>query len=179
MKRIFLLLFICILIAQTTWAARAKVKNLAREPYVSALVVDADTGEILFEDQAAAMVYPASVLKLMVLLVVLERVEQGALALDDMVQVTKEAARMGGSQVYLDPKEQFSVEDLLYALAVQSANDASVALATHVSTPMEGKSVMSVWIVMPCSNQRSCSSISDCSSVEAGYFTTFSSTSER
>ena len=119
MKRIFLLLFICILIAQTTWAARAKVKNLAREPYVSALVVDADTGEILFEDQAATMVYPASVLKLMVLLVVLERVEQGALALDDMVQVTKEAARMGGSQVYRDLKEQFSVEDLLYAMAVQ------------------------------------------------------------
>lgn len=133
MKRIFLLLLICILVAQTTWAARAKVKELARDPYVSALVVDADTGENLFDDQAGTMVYPASVLKLMVLLLVLERVEQGTLALDDMVQVTKEAARMGGSQVYLDPKEQFSVEDLLYALAVQSANDASVALATHVS----------------------------------------------
>ncbi len=63
----------------------------------------------------------------------LEYVEQGRLRLGDMVQVTKEAARMGGSQVYLDSKEQFSVEDLLYALMVLSANDAAVALATHVA----------------------------------------------
>ncbi len=118
---------------QAAWAARAKIDDLARDPYASALVLDADTGEILFEDHAETSVYPASVLKLMVLLVLLERIEQGALGLDEMVQVTKEAAGMGGSQVYLDPKEQFSVEDLIYALTVQSANDASVALATHVA----------------------------------------------
>ena len=55
-----------------------------------------------------------------------------------MVQVTREAAKTGGSQVYLDPKEQFPVEDLLYALMVQSANDAAVALATHVAGSKEG-----------------------------------------
>jgi D-alanyl-D-alanine carboxypeptidase (penicillin-binding protein 5/6) len=55
-----------------------------------------------------------------------------------MVNVTKEAAKTGGSQVYLDPKEQFPLEDLIYALAVQSANDAAVALAVHIAGSKEG-----------------------------------------
>ncbi|MGB3225770.1 MAG: D-alanyl-D-alanine carboxypeptidase family protein [Desulforhopalus sp.] len=111
--------------------------NIARDPYMSALVLDAESGKVLFDDNAAATVYPASVLKMMDMLVILELIEQGKLRLDEMVQVTKEAARMGGSQVYLDPKEQFTVEDLLYALAVQSANDAAVALAVHVAGSTE------------------------------------------
>ncbi len=133
MKRICLFLILFILCSQNIWAARAKVDDLARDPYVSALVIDADTNQILFEDNASALVYPASVLKLMDLLVILEYIEQGKAKLDQMVQVTKEASQMGGSQVYLDPNEQFSVEDLIYALAVQSANDAAVALATHLA----------------------------------------------
>lgn len=134
MKRIFLLLFTCLLItSQSAWAARTKLDTLAGDPYMSALVVDAETGKILFDDNSEAVVYPASVLKLMSLLIILEYIERGTLRLDDMVQVTREAAQMGGSQVYLDPKEQFSVEDLLYALTVQSANDAAVALATRVA----------------------------------------------
>jgi D-alanyl-D-alanine carboxypeptidase (penicillin-binding protein 5/6) len=100
-------------------------------------VVDADSGETLFADHAEALIYPASVLKMMVLLVILEKIEAGTLNPGDMVQVTKEAAQMGGSQVYLDPAEQFSVEDLLYALMVQSANDAAVALAIHVAGSKE------------------------------------------
>lgn len=141
MKRISLLSFIAILCAMSstsTWAARAKVDDMAKDPYVSALVVDADSGKVLFEDHAATVVYPASVLKLMDLLVILEQIEQGRVKLDEMVQITKEAAQMGGSQVYLDPKEQFPVKDLIYALAVQSANDAAVALATHVAGSVEG-----------------------------------------
>lgn len=133
MKRIAIVLFACLLVAQISWAARAKLNVLSKDPYVSALVLDADTGETLFEEHGGTVIYPASVLKLMGLLIILERIEQGTLRLDEMVQVTKEAAQMGGSQVFLDPKEQFSVEDLLYALIVQSANDAAVALATHVA----------------------------------------------
>jgi len=138
MKRISLLLFFFILCTQAAWAARAKVVDIAQDPYTSALLIDADSGKILFEDHAGTVVYPASVLKMMDLLVIIELVEQGKVRLDEMVQVTAEAAKMGGSQVYLDPKEQFSVEDLLYALAVQSANDAAVALATHVAGSTEG-----------------------------------------
>lgn len=138
MKRIALLLFLGILCTQSAWAARAKVDDIAQDPYRSALVVDAETGKVLFEDHADTVVYPASVLKIMDLLVVLEQVEQGKVKLDEMVQVTPEASKMGGSQIYLDPKEQFMVQDLLYALAVQSANDAAVALAIHVAGSIEG-----------------------------------------
>ncbi|MCL2341214.1 MAG: D-alanyl-D-alanine carboxypeptidase, partial [Proteobacteria bacterium] len=119
-------------------AARAPVKSLAQEPYASALLIEADSGKVLFEANADAQMYPASVLKLMNLYVILQRIEQGALKLDEMVQVTVEAAKTGGSQVYLDPKEQFPVEDLLYALMVQSANDAAVALATHIAGSKDG-----------------------------------------
>jgi D-alanyl-D-alanine carboxypeptidase (penicillin-binding protein 5/6) len=137
MKQFIVTLFIVFLAGQMAWAGRAPVKNIGTDPYASAILLNADTGEILFAENADAPVYPASVLKLMVLFVVLERVEQGTLQLSDMVKITKEAFKMGGSQVYLDPKEQFPVEELLYALMVQSANDAAVALATHVAGSKE------------------------------------------
>ena len=139
MKRIALLFVVLMLIGQTSWAAgRAKVEDIARDPYASALVMDAETGEVLFAENPDAAVYPASVVKLMNLLVILERIEQGKNTLAEMVPVTVEAAKTGGSQVYLDPKETFSIEDLLYALAVQSANDAAVALAVHIAGSKEG-----------------------------------------
>ncbi len=138
MKGIIFSLIVMVAGMQNSWAARAPIDSIVGDPYVSALVVEADSGKILFEDHADAAIYPASVLKLMVLLVVLERVEQEALSLDEMVQITPEASRMGGSQVYLDPKESFTVDDLLYALMIQSANDAAVALAVHVSGSVQG-----------------------------------------
>ena len=137
MKQIIFSLLFFILVSQMAWAVRSPVQTIAETPYKSALVLNADTGETLFADNADTLVYPASVLKLMVLLVTLERIEQGTLNLDDMVQVTVEAYKMGGSQVYLDPKEQFPVGELLYALMVQSANDAAVALATHIAGSKE------------------------------------------
>lgn len=138
MKRLFLFFLLFTLLPHPLLAARAKINAIAKEPYISALVIDADSGKTLISENADTVVYPASVLKLMDLLVILEQIEQNRLQLDEMVQVTKEAAQMGGSQVYLDPKEQFSVEDLLYALMVQSANDAAVALATHVAGSKAG-----------------------------------------
>ncbi len=137
MKPAFFFLLVFMFISQPSWAARAKIDTISRDPYLSALVIDADSGATLFEDHADTIIYPASVLKLMVLLVILERIEQKTLGLEEMVQVSKEAAQMGGSQVYLDPKEQFSVENLLYALMVQSANDAAVALAIHAAGSTE------------------------------------------
>lgn len=138
MQRFVLCLLILLLTAAPVWAARNPIPPINKSPYVSALVVDADTGNVLFEDNADARVYPASVLKLMVLYVLLDRLDQGLLKLDEMVPVTVEAYKTGGSQVYLDPKEQFTVEELLYALMVQSANDAAVALASHVAGSKEG-----------------------------------------
>jgi serine-type D-Ala-D-Ala carboxypeptidase (penicillin-binding protein 5/6) len=136
-KLFFITTLSFLLISQVLWAGRAPLKTVASEPYASAIVLDADSGKTLFSRNADASVYPASTLKLMVLLVILDRIEQGLLTLDEVVPVTVEAYKMGGSQVYLDPKEQFPVEELLYALMIQSANDAAVALASHVAGTKE------------------------------------------
>ena len=137
MKQFMVSFLVVILAGQIAWAGRTPIQTIAKDPYASALLLNADTGETLFADNADALVYPASALKLMTLLIILERIEQGTMQLDDTVQVTVEAYKMGGSQVYLDPKEQFPVEELLYALIVQSANDAAVALATHAAGSKE------------------------------------------
>ena len=107
--------------------------TIARNPYVGAIVVDASTGRVLFEDRADAKGYPASVQKLMDLLIILDKLKQGQLSLQDPVPVSAKAAKTGGSQVWLAEKESFSVEEMLYALMVQSANDAAVALAEKVA----------------------------------------------
>ena len=109
-----------------------------RDPYNGAIVVDASDGRVLFEDGADRPGYPASMLKLMGLFVILDRVEAGTLRLDETVPVTKEAFDMGGSQVWLDPRETFPLEELVYAMMVQSANDAAMALAQHVGGSREG-----------------------------------------
>src|SRR5215468_5260136 len=106
---------------------------IAKNPYLGAIVVDAATGKVLFEDHADAKGYPASVQKLMDLLIILERIEQGKLSLQDSVPVSVKASKTGGSQVWLAPNETFSVDEMLYALMVQSANDAAVALAEKVA----------------------------------------------
>ena len=113
-------------------------QGIPRDPYNGAIVVDATTGDVLFEDGADRPGYPASMLKLMTLFVVLDRVEAGYLRLDEVIPVTKEAMRMGGSQVWLDPRESFPVDELLYALIIQSANDAAALLAQYVGGSMEG-----------------------------------------
>ncbi|MEO8427340.1 MAG: D-alanyl-D-alanine carboxypeptidase family protein [Verrucomicrobiota bacterium] len=114
-------------------AAKAKAKGVvSRDPYLGAIIVDASTGKVLFEDHADAKGYPASILKLMDLLIILEKIEQRQLSLQDQVPVSAKAAKTGGSQVWLAEKETFTLEEMLYALMVQSANDAAVALAEKV-----------------------------------------------
>lgn len=109
--------------------------NLVGDPFQSAIVVDAGTGKILFERRSTAYAYPASITKLMTLLLVLEHIQSGQTHLTDKVAITKEACGVGGSQAYLDMREsgEFTVDDLLYALMVHSANDAAAALAIHVA----------------------------------------------
>jgi D-alanyl-D-alanine carboxypeptidase (penicillin-binding protein 5/6) len=113
-------------------SGRASLPLRSADPYLGAMVVDAATGQSLFERGADQAGFPASVIKLMDMLVLLDRIQAGQLNLTDTVTVTADAARVGGSQVYLAERETFSVEDLLYALMIQSANDAATALALHV-----------------------------------------------
>lgn len=119
-------------------AGRAAIPERKKSPYLGAIVVDAFSGRVLAEESADEPGYPASVLKIMDLMVILDRVQAGSVKLGDSVQITRDVAGIGGSQVWLDPREKFSVEDLLYALMVQSANDAAVALAIHVGGSKEG-----------------------------------------
>src|SRR5687767_12808536 len=90
--------------------------------YKGAIVLDAATGNVMFEDRADYVGPPASVTKLMTFLLVHDRLQRGDLTLQTPVIVTAEAAKTGGSQVYLADKEVFPIEELLYALMIASAN---------------------------------------------------------
>lgn len=99
----------------------------------AAVLMEKETGTVLYEQSAHDKMEPASVTKIMTLLLVMEAIDNGSLSADDMVTVSAYAASMGGSQVYLKEGEQMTVHDLLKAVAVASGNDASVALAEHLA----------------------------------------------
>ena len=101
----------------------------ARPAYVGAIVVDADSGQVLFEDRADTVSPPASMTKLMTFAVVHDRIAAGVLRLDTPVTVTAEDSRIGGTQVWLKQGETFPVEELIYAMLIQSGNDTAHALA--------------------------------------------------
>ena len=128
---LWLISTLVLLLLFCSFSTAAALATISKSPYSGAIVIDAATGKVLFEDHADTKGYPASVTKLMVLLVILDAVESHHLKLDEPVTVTAEAARIGGSQVYLKEDEVFPVDELLYALVVESANDAATALAIH------------------------------------------------
>ena len=96
------------------------------------LLMELETGTILYEENAHEQLEPASVTKVMTMLLVTEAIDSGTLSLDDMVTTSAYAASMGGSQVFLEEGEQMTVNDMLKAVAVASGNDAAVALAEHL-----------------------------------------------
>lgn len=98
----------------------------------SAVLMDAHTGTVLYAKNASDALPPASVTKVMTLLLIMEAIDAGNLSLQDKVSVSEYAASMGGSQVYLEPFEEMIVEDLLKSVVIASANDAAVALAEKV-----------------------------------------------
>ena len=99
----------------------------------SCILMDGKTGTVLYEYNADEALPPASVTKVMTMLLVFEALEEGTLALDEMIRVSETAASMGGSQIFLAAGEEMSVDDLLKGLIVSSANDAAVALAEAIS----------------------------------------------
>ena len=100
-------------------------------PY--AILVEPTTGTVIFEKNADERVAPASVTKIMSLLLIMEALERGEIQLDDQVACSEHASSMGGSQIWLEVGEVMSVDDLLKAVAVGSANDATVALAEFLA----------------------------------------------
>ena len=99
----------------------------------SAILVERSTGRVLFEHDADKQVPPASITKIMTLLLVMEAIENGKLSFETEITASEHACSMGGSQIWLEPGEVFTVHELLKAAAIASANDACVALAEAVS----------------------------------------------
>ncbi len=121
--------FITLSTAQWSEAKSAKKSR----PYRSALLIEADTGQVLKAFRQRERVIPASLVKMMTILITLERVKEKSISLRDTITVTKKASRIGGQQVYLKQGEKFSLNDLLKAVAISSANDAAYAVAEHVA----------------------------------------------
>ncbi|MEA4902433.1 D-alanyl-D-alanine carboxypeptidase family protein [Desulfitobacterium sp.] len=112
-------------------AAAAQGAELETEA-ISAILVDAESGRILYEKEAHKELAPASVTKLMTMLVAADAIESGRVKLTDKVTASENACSLGGSQIYLEPGETFSLEEMLISIAVGSANDACVAVAEHI-----------------------------------------------
>ena len=121
------LLCVCALLPSAAHAAAPQAEAAA------AVLMEKETGALLYEQDAHDKREPASVTKIMTLLLVMEALEEGRLALTDQIAVSAHAASMGGSQVYLKEGEQMSAGELIKAVAVVSGNDAAVALAEHIA----------------------------------------------
>jgi len=126
-----------ILLALLVSGAQA-IQLKSRDPYAGAIAIDYQSGAVLFEDNADRRAYPASMIKLMNLYVIMDHIEMGLLHPDDEVEITREVALIGGRQVWLAEGEVFSVEELIYAMMVHSANDAATALAIRCAGSKEG-----------------------------------------
>ena len=124
---ILLLLFISIPLVKAE-----EVEDLAPNAK-SAIMIEASTGEILFQKNKDEKLAPASMTKMMSMLLIMEEIENGNLKWDEMITASEKASSMGGSQIFLKVGEKMTVEDLLKGVAIASGNDAVVALAERVS----------------------------------------------
>ena len=139
MKRIYavflaaaMLFTLCVVPARAADAVEAVVGALVTE-VPAAVLMEKETGTVLYEHNSREKREPASVTKVMTLLLAMEAIDGGTLRYDDVVTVSAHAASMGGSQVYMKENEQMTVRDMVKAVAVVSANDGSVALAEHLA----------------------------------------------
>lgn len=130
MKKIILfLLMIYLFIPLSIKAEDLSLANNAK----SAVMLEVSTGEIIFEKNSHERLHPASMTKMMSLLIIMESIEKGIIKLDDMVTVSSNASGMGGSQILLETNEQMSVDDLIKGVTIASGNDAVVALAERIA----------------------------------------------
>ena len=129
---VLIILGILFSVASININAKENIENEMTFDCKSAILMEATTGTILYEFNADTPLPPASVTKIMTLLLVMEEIEKGNLNYNDTVTTSAYAASMGGSQIYLKEGEQMSVEDLVKSVVIASANDAAVALAEHI-----------------------------------------------
>ncbi len=136
MKRFIILLISIILLMNTLFFMPVDAK--AEEDQLditstSAVLIEGSTGTIIYEKNKDEKLRPASITKIMTLLLIFEALDSGKIALTDMVTISEHAASMGGSQVYLEPYEQQDVNTMIKCISIASANDASVAMAEAIA----------------------------------------------
>jgi len=150
-KATFLLLAVFISLPGVALATETAEKEISREvlqnemveaasitvnldlPVKSAILTDVGTGTVLYAFNEDLKLPPASITKIMTLLLVMEAIDSGKITLDDKVVCSENAAAYGGSQIWLEPGEEMTVNDLIKATAISSANDATVCLAEYVA----------------------------------------------
>lgn len=126
-------LLLVVLLSASFNAFALEVKDVELELNVkSAVLMDVNTGTVLYSYNMDDSLPPASVTKIMTLLLVFEAIDKGDLKIDEKLTVSENASSMGGSQVFLEPGEAMSVEELIKCVAVASANDAALTLAEHI-----------------------------------------------
>jgi len=118
-------------------AAKPAQPDKLAEPYAAALLMEPETGTVMFENNEHKPWPTASLAKMMIAMIVAEKLADGSLKLSDKVAASHKAAEMGGSQVYLKEGETFSLDDMMKAIMVHSANDASVAVAEYLGGSTE------------------------------------------
>lgn len=135
MKKLIIITMAILFLLPTPFLSAQEVENdhSFAEEAKSAILIERDTGEILFDDNAHEQLPPASMTKMMTMLIIMEAIDEGKLTLDEQIRVSEYAASMGGSQIFLEAGEEMTVDDLLKAIAIGSANDASVALAETIA----------------------------------------------
>ena len=129
MKKVVLFLILLFSLITNVYAEDLSLAKSAK----SSILIEASTGEIIHENNKDERLAPASMTKIMSLILIMEAIEKGSLKLDDIITVSENASKMGGSQIYLEANEKMSVDDLLKAICVGSANDAVVALAERIA----------------------------------------------
>lgn len=136
MKRLagifFSFLLIFTLADQHVFATEEKQKELSDDSR-SAILIERDTGKVLYDKNSHEKLPPASMTKVMTMLLIMEALDSGQLSMDEKVRASDYAASMGGSQIFLEPGEEMTVKDMLLGIAIASANDASVAMAEKIS----------------------------------------------
>lgn len=115
-----------------TPASNAQTVDLAPSAR-SAILMDAESGTVIFEKNSHDKLPPASITKIMTLLLIMEALDEGTIKMTDTVRTSENAASMGGSQIFLEPGEEMSVEDMVKGIALASGNDASVAMAEKIA----------------------------------------------
>lgn len=138
MKKLASIIVAILLLITPTNVAFANDENTALNvSSKSAILMDVSSGQVLYEKNSHEKLPPASVTKVMTMLLIVEAIDSGKIKLDDQVQVSENAASMGGSQIFLEPGETQKVDTLLKGIAVASANDACVAMAEHIAGSVE------------------------------------------